>query len=89
MSDWPQYQSRKIIQAMPITGITPEGVVLVGAKHEPFFPTERGMAKRAEVGGYAMRYPDGFKSISPKKQFEDGYTMVKFRRSPLSQADKA
>jgi len=61
---------------MPITGITPDGVVLVGARHERFDPTEPAMARRAEVGGYAVVYEDGFKSISPKKAFEDGYTRV-------------
>ena len=46
----------------------------MGPNREPFVPTEPGMAKRAEVGGYAILYPDGFKSISPQKQFEEGYT---------------
>lgn len=73
MSDWPKYESHKIVQAMPITGITPDGVVLVGAKHQPFHPTEQAMATRAEIGGYAVLYSDGFKSVSPKKAFEDGY----------------
>lgn len=76
MSNWPKYESHKTVQAMPITGITPDGVVLVGATHERFDPTEPAMAKRAEVGGYAVIYEDGFKSISPKKAFEDGYTRV-------------
>lgn len=74
MSDWPKYESHKVVQAMPITGITPDGVVLVGARHEPFYPTEPGMAARAEIGGYAVIYEgDGFRSISPKKAFEEGY----------------
>lgn len=79
MSDttsWPKYESHKIVQAMPITDITPDGVVLVGVTHEPFYPTEPAMAARAEVGGYAVLYADGFKSVSPKKAFEDGYTAV-------------
>lgn len=76
MTDWPKYESHKIVQAMPITGITPAGVVLVGARHEPFHPTEPAMAARAEVGGYAVIYVDGFKSVSPKKAFEEGYTRV-------------
>lgn len=76
MTDWPKYESHKIVQAMPITGITPDGIVLVGARHEPFHPTEPAMAARAEVGGYAVLYADGFKSVSPKKAFEEGYTRV-------------
>lgn len=74
MTDWPKYESHKIVQALPITGITPDGVILVGARHEPFHPTEPAMAKHAEVGGYAVIYDDGlFKSISPKDTFEKGY----------------
>lgn len=74
MSDWPKYVSHKVVQAMPITGITPGGIVLVGARHEPFHPTVPEMAAKAEVGGYAVRYEDGFQSVSPKKAFEEGYT---------------
>lgn len=76
MSNWPKYESHKIVQAMPITGIAHDGVVLVGPNHERFDPTEPAMTKHAEVGGYAVLYSDGFKSISPKKAFEDGYTRV-------------
>ena len=64
------------MQAMPITGITPDGIVLVGARHLPFHPTEPAMAARAEVGGYAVIYEDGYKSISPKKAFEEGYKLI-------------
>ena len=32
------------------------------------------MTARATMGDWAMVYPDGFKSISPAKAFEDGYT---------------
>ena len=33
-----------------------------------------GMAERAQIGDYAILYPDGFKSVSPRKAFEEGYT---------------
>ncbi len=82
MSDWPKYVSHKIVQAMPITGITAGGVVLVGPSRQPFFPTKPVMAETAEVGGFAVLYEDGFKSISPKKAFEDGYTPV---HAPVSE----
>jgi hypothetical protein len=77
MSDWPKYESHKIVQAMPITGVSSlSGYVLVGPENEPFHPTEPAMAARAEVGGYAVIYEDGYKSISPKKAFEDGYKLI-------------
>lgn len=76
MTDWPKYRSHKVIQAMPITGITGDGVLLVGHNHEPFHPTVPEMVAKAEVGGYAILYPDGYKSVSPKQSFEDGYTRL-------------
>ena len=90
MTDWPKYESHKIVQAAKITrieeinsgsgiGILQVRIIWVrpdGAPEEEFVPTEPAMVARAEVGGYAMLYPDGFKSISPAKAFEDGYTRV-------------
>jgi hypothetical protein len=76
MSDWPRYVSHKEVRAMPITGVTHTGTILVGSRHTVFQPTEPAMAARAEVGGYAVIYSDGFRSISPKKAFEDGYTRM-------------
>lgn len=84
MTNWPRFESHKIVQALPIVAIIQQssyGPVLwvqpdPGAPHEVFEPTEPGMAKRAEVGGYAVIYADGFKSVSPKKAFEDGYAAL-------------
>lgn len=75
MSNWPEYVSHKVIRAMPITDILPDGTILVGDDRELFEPTVPAMADKAEIGGYAMLYPDGFKSISPRKAFEDGYRL--------------
>jgi hypothetical protein len=32
---------------------------------------------KIEVGGYYVLYEDGYKSFSPEKAFEDGYTLIK------------
>ena len=84
MSDWPQYESHKVVRAARIVGIvqhlgrtTSMDVQPVeGGPTEQFMPTQDGMADRVGVGDYAMFYPDGFKSVSPKKAFEEGYTRV-------------
>lgn len=88
MSNWPKYESHKIVQAAKIVRIEdpsggPSGlqvrVIWVSVDDGPeeiFDPTVPGMREKAEVGGYAMLYSDGFKSISPAKQFEEGYTRV-------------
>lgn len=84
VSNWPRYESHKIVQATPIVAIRTssiEGRILFVQPHpdqpiERFEPTEPAMAARAEIDGYAVIYSDGFRSVSPKKAFEDGYTLV-------------
>lgn len=86
MSDWPQYESHKVVQAAQIIWIDrdPSGKVLgiqvrpIGSADDgqPFWPTVEEMAQKAEVGGWAILYSDGFKSISPAKVFLEGYTPV-------------
>ena len=49
--------------------VAPEGygVVVDGAfmeKHRP------------QIGGYLVIYADGYKSFSPEKAFEEGYTLI-------------
>lgn len=84
-SGWPRYESHKIVQALPITLITDDaadGSRVLFVHPDPdmpsviFEPTEPAMAMRAEIGGYAVIYEGGFKSVSPKKVFEDSYTLV-------------
>jgi hypothetical protein len=83
MTDWPQYSSSKVVHAAKIVRIddTAGGLVLMcdpreDGSLEPFQATLPDMTARAEVGWWAMKYADGFKSVSPPKQFEDGYTRI-------------
>jgi hypothetical protein len=80
MSEWPRYESHKIVRAAPIVGIVGHGVLVVRSAQDGqtqrFEPTEPAMAARASIGDYAVIYSDGYKSVSPKKAFEDGYTRV-------------
>lgn len=84
MSSWPKYQSHKVVQAAQIVGFdTRDTGGRVCAMVDPgtgvletFTPTVPDMLEKAEVGGWAMLYPDGFRSISPAKQFEDGYVLM-------------
>ena len=82
-SDWPVYESHKVVWAAKIVAVHDlEGIrtIMVRPENslevEPFHPTEPAMMLRAEVGGYAVLYPDGYKSISPAKAFEEGYTRI-------------
>jgi len=90
MSNWPKYESHKIVQAAKIVGIErssdgatvtaiwvrPAGERNDSAKMEKFEPDVVEMGMRATVGDYAVIYGGGFKSISPAKEFEDGYTPI-------------
>lgn len=80
MNDWPEYESHKIVRAARIISIAigsdgkrtllvqPEG----DGKLTSFEPNLTNMP--ANVGDWAMLYPDGYKSVSPAKAFEEGYT---------------
>jgi hypothetical protein len=80
---WPSYVSHKIVQAAPIVHISapPEtdGPLVIwvepkaGGPRVAFAPTEPAMAARAQGGDFAILYPDGFKSVSPRLVFTQGY----------------
>lgn len=80
MTDWPEYESHKVVRAAKIVNIYqhPERgrTIMVQADEseapEQFEPNLANMP--ANVGDWAMLYPDGYKSISPRKAFEEGYT---------------
>lgn len=76
----PLFKSHKTVRAAKIEGVRNDwaeqgvhveglGLVRMGdewmAKHKP------------EAGGYLVEYEDGYRSFSPAKAFEDGYTAIK------------
>ena len=84
--EMPQYKSHKTVHALKITHIVmrPDG----GAEITPSDPDGHGkyagfvvdadyMNKHLPLaGGYYVVYADGYKSFSPAKAFEDGYTRI-------------
>lgn len=89
MSEWPRYESHKVVRAAKIVGVEikhvggeivlwvrPDGQEFDNARIEQFEPNMAEMKERARVGDWAMLYPDGYKSVSPAKAFEEGYTVV-------------
>ncbi len=83
MSDWPRYVCHKVVQAAPIYEILDAGgalriLVKPYGDHrvESFAPTNIDMMRHAEVGGYAIIYDDGYRSISPQAAFDQGYTPI-------------
>lgn len=76
MSDWPEYETRKRVRATPIVrrdgggGVPTALFVAPYGTLKRFDPTELGMADRVGVGDIALEYPDGFKSVNTKANFE-------------------
>lgn len=88
----PRYRSHKEVQAVKIGAInydidlaraenrdTDGSAVIVPV--EPGTPPIRVDAKyvrkhEPKVGGYYVRYRDGYESWSPASEFEDGYTRI-------------
>lgn len=84
-AEWPRYRSHKIVQAVPIVAITyigtPQARLYVQATQEgmleQFSPTVGAIAEKAQVNDLAIRYTgDGYKSVSPRAVFDDGYTLI-------------
>jgi hypothetical protein len=85
----PQYQSLKKVWAVKIANILRDGegedretdgtamITPVEERFAPFMVDAEFMRRnKPEVGGYYVVYEDGYKSYSPAKAFEDGYTQI-------------
>ena len=88
----PQYRCHKNVWALKIVGIEPDAVraeregrettggvwVTVAEPGFADFELSAGFVakSRPQVGGYLVQYEDGYKSYSPAKAFEDGYTLI-------------
>lgn len=77
-----QYRSHKTVMAAKLCAITygvdASAQLYFDEKHTPCLRVNAAyVAKhRPQVGGYYVRYSDGYESWSPAAAFEDGYTLV-------------
>lgn len=75
-----QYQCHKKVMAAQIKGVgdpKPDGVeVLLDDKSKVTLPRDMTQRHFPIVGDYLVEYEDGYRSISPKQAFEDGYTAI-------------
>lgn len=83
MAEMPRYQCHKKVWALKIDGIGPldeEGFAELFFEDKRYAPIKVGFAyrekHRPDVGGYYVVYDDGYKSFSPAKAFEEGYTRL-------------
>lgn len=83
-AEMPRYKSHKQVRALKINWMMLDppnlgGGVIVPEEpgYAPFRVEAAYMDKhQPEVGGYYVVYDDGYKSFSPAKAFEEGYTRI-------------
>lgn len=78
-SEMPQYQSIKKVWALEIERFDPTlGFIFFTDKgYAPITPEPEMFARYTPVqGDFYVVYPDGYKSISPRKAFVDGYVRI-------------
>ncbi len=90
MKEMPRYRCHKVVRALKIGRLIMDGAgepdrdsdggaMIFPAElgYEPFKVDRAYIAKHdPQVGGYYVVYDDGYKSFSPAKAFEDGYTLI-------------
>ncbi len=78
----PRYKCHKEVCALKIAGIQPVvgGAAIITPADEgyaPFNVDQEYVAKhKPQVDGYYVVYDDGYKSYSPAKAFEEGYSRI-------------
>lgn len=72
------YQCHKKVQAFKISHMdyTFNGFNVFGADCKEFVPRSWFDKHNPEVGGYYVKYEDGYTSYSPAAAFESGYTEI-------------
>ena len=88
MMELPKYKCHKEVWALKIKKIDFEprsakddvSCAVITPEDTQYLPIRLGKdyvrKHNPEVGGYWVRYADGYTSYSPQKPFEEGYTLV-------------
>lgn len=80
--EMPRYQCHKQVWAFRIEAIQPVvgGAAIITPAESGYAPFEVDQAYVAKhkpmVGGFYVKYDDGYQSYSPAKAFEGGYTRI-------------
>ena len=76
----PRYRCHKVVEAAQITAVGWQALSLLNPPSDVavvVYVTDRWIAKHEpKVGGYFVRYDDGYESFSPVDAFESGYTRI-------------
>lgn len=83
-----RFKSHKVVEAAKIEVIEYPGAGAAGAIlyfsdfHQSHVSHAYMVKHKPEVGGYYVKYADGYESFSPAKAFEEGYTAVDVPEEP-------
>ena len=76
----PSYKSHKEVTAVKITSIEKlqDGSAIISADEQENFIVSSEYVNKHDphVGGYWVKYDDGYESFSPAEAFESGYTRI-------------
>jgi hypothetical protein len=75
--EMPRYRSHKQVWALKIEKVEGDVIIFAEKGYAPLV-AEKGLFSRYTPvpGDYYVQYADGYKSISPAKAFEEGYTRI-------------
>lgn len=63
-----------------VTGNKPDDYYIIEPENKKYakFEVSESYYKKhnPQIGGYYVQYKDGYKSFSPAKEFEDGYSLI-------------
>lgn len=75
--DLPLYKSHKTVRALEIKQVDGYTLVFASADYPPITVKDELFSRYMPVSGdFYVVYEDGYASISPRKAFLDGYTIV-------------
>ena len=75
--EMPKYVCHKEVWALKIADVTGNTITPTEEGYAPFqVPSEMYLRYTPTVGDYYVVYADGYKSFSPAKAFEEGYSRV-------------
>ena len=75
--EMPRYQSHKKVWALKIAAVDERRLSFAESGYAPILVEHNMFARYTPVpGDYYVVYDDGYKSISPAKAFEEGYTRI-------------
>ncbi len=82
MGEMPKYKCHKEVHALQIAKVVnnPDESVDLFFEESGYMPInledDYGKKHNPKAGGYYVIYEDNYKSFSPQKAFEDGYTKI-------------